>query len=81
MLEDSIQVRIQRSEQDIEMLRWTQNRILDLIERFAVTRPDASDARLDSIIEIERGNRDLLRAIAKRYNVTQEWPERGAQSD
>ncbi len=88
------EIRLRRVERDIETLRSTQSALMDRIDSFAEmleetpdiaaenrSQPDSLVACLDRINEILRENREILRAIARHYNLTYEVPPQSPQSD
>ena len=87
------EVRIKRSEQDIETLRKTQNRLLDrydgiyktLVETRDIAdenreRLERMEERVNRIEELALENRAILFAIADHLDLTYEKPSQGPQS-
>ena len=88
------EVRIRRSEQDIETLRKTQSALLDRYDniyrlltetrdsaRDNGRRLDKADKRMDRLEELALENRAILLAIADYLDLTYEKPSRGPRPD
>jgi len=94
MMAETTDIRLKRAEQDIETLRATQTAILDLIDRLAASPTDKPNITVDNrsrlereedqsdrLLQLARGNRDILRAIADHYGLTYQKPDRSFHSN
>ncbi len=81
------EVRIRRSEQDIETLRKTQDALLNRYDGIYKTLVETRDIatenrrRLDRLEELALENRAILLAIADHLDLTYEKPSPGPQPD
>lgn len=85
-MENVIDIRVKRSELDIETLRNTQNDLLEhydgIYKTMAETHNIATEnrERLNRIEELALENRAILLAIADHLDLTYEKPDTGSQS-
>ncbi len=88
------EIRLKRTEQDIETLRSTQSALMDRIGSLSETLEEARDIaldnrsrldkielRLDRLEELALENRAILFAIADHLDLSYEKPDRDSQLD